>query len=50
MGGPTKNGKTEHWGFNDFRIERYKTNILGVKILFGLFGFCEMSFLVSYNS
>ena len=28
--GPAKNGKTEHSGFYDLRIERYKINMLKI--------------------
>ena len=50
MGGLAKNDKTGHSGFYDFRIERYKIKIYSVKNLFGLLGFCKMTFLVPYNS
>ena len=49
-GGAAKNDKTGHSGFYDFRIERYKIKIYSVKNLFGLLGFCKMTFLVPYNS
>ena len=32
MGGPAKNGKTEHSGLYDLRIERYKIKIEGIFI------------------
>ena len=31
MGGPAKNGKTEHSEFYDLRIVRYKLKIYGIK-------------------
>ena len=36
MGWPAKNDKTGHSKFYDFRIERYKIKIQGVKNLFDL--------------
>ena len=36
MGGPAKNSKTGLSGFYDFRIERYKIKIEGIKNLFRL--------------
>ena len=36
MGVPAKNDKTRHSKLYDFKIERYKIKILGVKDLYGL--------------
>ena len=44
VAGLAKNNKTGHSGFYDFRIERYEIKIYSVKNLFGLLGFCKMTF------